>query len=149
MFDLDRPFLPEERLHLERMLERSYAKFLERVVAKRAVPAAEIESAAQGRVWSGRQARQIGLVDSLGGFSEALGELRRSAGVVEDAPIGLRAYPARPTFWELFARTGSGLAKARLETGRPLDRLRAWVGESGFFNSLRGLALMPWALELR
>ena len=149
MFDLDRPFLPEERLHLERMLEGSYAKFLERVVAKRAVPAAEIESAAQGRVWSGHQARQIGLVDSLGGFSEALGELRRSAGVVGDAPLGLRAYPARPTFWELFARTGSGLAKARLETGRPLDRLRAWVGESGFFNSLRGLALMPWALELR
>ncbi len=149
MFDLDRPFLPDERLQLQRMLERSYRKFLERVVAKRAVPAAEIESAAEGRVWSGRQARSIGLVDSLGGLSEALVELRRSAGIAEDTRLGLREYPARPTLWDVFTGTGSGLAEARLETSRPLDLLRDWVEESGILESLSGIALMPWALELR
>lgn len=150
MFSFDRPFRPEERLQLERMLERSYTDFLERVGAKRAVPPGEIESAAQGRVWSGRQAREIGLVDSLGGLSAAARELRRLAAVPDDTPLQLRAYPPAPTLWDLFTGPGrTGLAEAGLERVSPLERLRAWSRASGFFESPRGLALMPWALEVR
>lgn len=87
MGSIDRPFSAAERQKLQEAIERSYAVFLDRVAAARRRPRAEIEAAAGGRVWTGRQALERGLVDVLGGLEAALAEARRLAGLAADAGV--------------------------------------------------------------
>jgi protease-4 len=55
---------------------------------------------AQGRVWTGAQAKERGLVDDLGGFADALIVTRQEIGLEADAPIELRPFPPPRTLWE-------------------------------------------------
>ena len=55
---------------------------------------------AQGRVWTGAQAKERGLVDDLGGFADALAVTRQEIGLEADAPIELRPFPPPRTLWE-------------------------------------------------
>jgi protease-4 len=87
MFGPERPFSPAEREWVRQSIARTYELFLERVGGGRGRPAAEIDPVAGGRVWTGRQALEHGLVDQLGGFQEALTEARRRGGLRADAPV--------------------------------------------------------------
>jgi len=78
----------EERRLLEREIDEIYAGFLEAVATGRRRPAAEIEPLASGRIWSGKDAAERGLVDELGGLDRALGVVRSRLG-----PPGERAEP--------------------------------------------------------
>jgi protease-4 len=91
-----------------------YGTFLSRVAEGRRLSRDEVERVAQGRVWSGARAQQIGLVDRLGGPLEALAEARTRAQLAADEPLVLRAMPATPEFLRWFARPGA----ARLSTPR-------------------------------
>ncbi|MFZ0427609.1 MAG: signal peptide peptidase SppA [Acidobacteriota bacterium] len=77
-----RPFTPPEaenmRAHLEDFYERL---FLPKVAESRRTDIDQIRKLAEGRVWTGAQAREVGLVDALGGIREALEEARRQAGL--------------------------------------------------------------------
>ena len=83
----ERRFTDAERAKLQEAIERSYQVFLERVAQARGRTAAEIQPVAGGRVWTGRQARERGLVDTLGGVEAALAEARRLGGLAADAPL--------------------------------------------------------------
>src|SRR5690606_27038267 len=72
-----------------------YREFLRRVAAGRGMSLTEVHALAQGRVWTGDRALDIGLVDHLGGFSSALVRARQLAGLPEDAPFEVR--PPRPS----------------------------------------------------
>ncbi|MDQ6744074.1 MAG: S49 family peptidase [Candidatus Dormibacteraeota bacterium] len=87
MFAADRPFSDPERRKLRESIERSYRIFLERVAAFRRREVREIEPLAGGRVWTGRQALDRGLVDEMGGLRRALEEARKRAGLPPDAPL--------------------------------------------------------------
>ncbi|MFD2578265.1 S49 family peptidase [Novosphingobium colocasiae] len=65
---------------LQASVESAYAKFVGVVAQGRKVPAAKIEAIAQGRVWSGEQARQNGLVDEYGDLDAALAYAAKRAG---------------------------------------------------------------------
>jgi len=82
--DLARPRTPEEHAHLHRQVEGIYRSFVAKTALCRGRPEAEIEAAARGRVWTGRQACQRGLVDSLGGLEDALIRARSLAGLDGD-----------------------------------------------------------------
>jgi protease-4 len=56
----------------------------------------QVDRVAQGRIWSGRRARSLGLVDDHGGPLEALVEVRRRAGITADEPILLEVHPRMP-----------------------------------------------------
>jgi protease-4 len=81
------PFTEAERGRLDRMIERSYRLFLDRVAAGRGLSATEIEPVAGGRVWTGRQALEHGLVDELGGLDSAIAAARELAGLPARAPV--------------------------------------------------------------
>ena len=66
------------RAHLEDFYERL---FLPKVAESRRTDIDQIRKLAEGRVWTGAQAREVGLVDALGGIREALEEARRQAGL--------------------------------------------------------------------
>ena len=69
---------------LARQVERIYRSFLERAAQGRKRTSAEIESVAEGRVWTGRRAHEHGLVDRLGGLDLALERARELAGLAAD-----------------------------------------------------------------
>lgn len=87
MFSPERPFTETERTKMIQMIERSYQLFLSRVGAARGRTPEELEPLAGGRVWTGRQAHERGLVDELGGLQMAIAEARRLGGLAPDAPV--------------------------------------------------------------
>lgn len=72
---------------------RTYREWVEDIAADRGLTFDEVDAAARGRVWTGRQALERDLVDSLGGFREALDEARRLADLPEGAPVRLIHFP--------------------------------------------------------
>ena len=78
--------LDEENLgRLRSEAEAFYAEFVGKVASGRGLTAAAVESVAEGRVWTGRQAMTRGLVDALGGLEETLAEMRRRLGIPSES----------------------------------------------------------------
>ena len=91
MFAPTRPFSPDEWDRINIWLDRIYADFTGKVAAGRRLSPAQVEEVARGRVWTGADARENGLVDELGGLETAAAHARSRAGLPADAP--LRLYP--------------------------------------------------------
>jgi protease-4 len=89
----------DEKAAIRRSMEEVYRVFLGRVAAGRGKPVAQIEPIAQGRVWTGAKAKELGLVDELGGLDAAIAEAKRLGGV--DAASELEVYPPPPTLRDL------------------------------------------------
>ncbi len=98
-----RPFLPEERRRLEDQMQATYELFLSRVAAGRNQPAEKIDAVAKGRVWTGHQALQLGLVDALGGLEDALRLAKQRAKLDPTKQVDLTIYPAKRSFYDLVA----------------------------------------------
>ncbi len=115
-------------------LDRVYEDFTTKVAEGRDLPLERVKEIAKGRVWTGTQARELGLVDELGGFTVALDQVRAAIGLEAGAPVNLRVFPRERSPWEeLFDRPSSSetavLALARvLETARPLAVLAERLG---------------------
>jgi protease-4 len=82
-FRLDRPLGDDARRLLQLSVERAYGTFLERVSATREIPLERAGSIAQGRVWVGGDALEIGLVDQLGNLGDAVASAAELAGLAE------------------------------------------------------------------
>lgn len=89
-FDLTRPLEPEIGRILQAVIEKGYRDFTGKVAQARKRPLGQIEQAAQGRVWSGHQAQQRGLVDAFGGIDAAVVDAARRAGL--DGPARYRVH---------------------------------------------------------
>jgi protease IV len=87
MYSVRRGFGEEERARLAETIDAVYADFVGKVARGRGRPEAEIEAVARGRVWTGRDALEAGLVDRLGGLREAVAEARTRGGLPKDAPV--------------------------------------------------------------
>jgi protease IV len=93
---------PADRARLAEDVDRIYAEFVDLVAEGRGLPRDEVEAVARGRVWSGRDALALGLVDELGGLQVALGEVRSLLGLEADAPVQLRRFPEERSVFEAF-----------------------------------------------
>jgi protease-4 len=80
----DRKLTNDERSKIEMMIREMYAEFVNKVANGRNKSPDEIEQIAQGRVWSGIDAKKIGLVDVLGGLSDAIEIAREKANLKKD-----------------------------------------------------------------
>jgi protease IV len=97
-----RDLTPEEREILQSIVDESYDEFVGVIVEGRGLPEERVREIADGRVYSGEQAKELGLVDSFGGLDEAAAVSRDLAGV-ESATVV--RYVETPTFFEtLMAR---------------------------------------------
>lgn len=94
----DRNLTPEEYAGMERMIRTMYKEFVSKVAAGRGKSIAEIEEIAQGRVWSGYDGKQIGLVDVLGGISTAISIAKEKSGISRDAEVNIVEYPEKGLF---------------------------------------------------
>ncbi len=96
----------EQRAIVDRMLDRIYNNFLERVAASRDSTPEEIHKIAEGRVFTGVQGLENGLVDKLGGFDDALILAREAAGLAPDARIKLVDFPKVKPLWQQMLEKG-------------------------------------------
>ena len=83
------------------MILDTYEQFLDRVAEGRKMPKAEIRKLAGGRVYTGRDALKIGLVDRLGGINDAVAAVRDMANIPPSAEIKLVHYPRPSSLGEL------------------------------------------------
>ncbi|RIK68787.1 MAG: signal peptide peptidase SppA [Planctomycetota bacterium] len=100
--------LPEDRDFLQKYLLDFYEIFLDRVAAGRKMPKDEVRKIAEGRIYTGRQALEIGLVDRLGGLNDAIAAAREMANIPASAEIKLVDYPRPANFGE-FIESLAGL----------------------------------------
>jgi protease-4 len=116
-------FTPGQRAQFSAWMDRIYAGFTQRVATGRHLPLARVQEIAKGRVWTGVQAKDLGLVDKLGGFYDAVAEAKRLAGIPADQHVSLAPYPAHKS---------------------PFAALEQAMGVSAV--SLRTLAAAAWVL---
>ncbi len=85
----DQRLAPDPRMNtlVQTVIDRVYADFLSRAAAQRKTTPQQIDAVAQGRVWSGAQAKDKGLIDRLGSFTEALTSARTRAKLPDDARV--------------------------------------------------------------
>jgi len=101
MFSAFEDFSPIGRERLTIFLDRIYRGFKDHVAAGRHLSADQVEAAAKGRVWSGEEAKEKGLVDELGGYDVALRLAKEAAKIPPDKPFKLVVFPREKSSFEL------------------------------------------------
>jgi len=147
-----RPYNPQELKKLQEQLQAFYDQFVEKVAESRHSTPEKIDALAQGRVWTGRQAKQTGLVDELGGLDQAIAVAKQRAKIAPDSSIELIVYPPRKSFYELVTDQVGGSAESRAVgawlqanlSRSELEVLRTMRGPLGLFRRGEALALMPF-----
>jgi protease-4 len=119
-FGVGREFTPQERAAFAGWMDRIYTNFITRVSVGRNLPEARVREIAKGRVWTGAQAHELGLVDELGGFYQAVDKAKALAGIKGEVKL------------------------KRMDSGSPIEALQKALGVSG--TSIRTLAAAAWLM---
>jgi protease-4 len=129
MYAPTRDFTEDEWTRVNHFLDRVYDDFVGKVAEGRDLPRDRVDSLARGRVWTGADAHERGLVDELGGLSTALELARKKSGLAEDAPV--RVYPHVSPLDRLRPAESSEdrtAATARLDMWGPMTGLATRLG---------------------
>jgi protease IV len=142
-----RPFSASERARVEEQMQATYDAFVEKAAAGRNTTPEKIDAIGQGRVWTGRQAKQLGLVDELGGLERALALAKERVGIPQDAGVELVVYPPRKSIYEIVANPfgradGASTLGALLGLKDPRG-LQTLMAPMQVFRRGEPLALMP------
>ncbi|MEO7270990.1 MAG: signal peptide peptidase SppA [Vicinamibacterales bacterium] len=143
-----RPFTPEERAKVEEQMQATYDGFVEKAAAGRNTTPEKIDAIGQGRVWTGRQAKSLGLVDELGGLERAVAIAKERARIPQDAGVELVVYPGRKSFYEIMANPlgrseGAGAALGAMLGLKDPRGLQLLTAPLQLFRRGEPLALMP------
>jgi protease-4 len=147
-----RPYNPDELKKLQDQLQAFYDGFVEKVAESRHSTPEKIDALAQGRVWTGQQAKQNGLVDELGGLDRAVAVAKQRAKIAADSDVELVVFPPRKSLYELLSEQYSGSSdsiavgawlNANLSAGE-IEALRIMRGPFTMFRRGETLALMPF-----
>jgi protease IV len=94
----------DEKAAIAKSMDATYQVFVKRVADGRGKTPDQIQPIAQGRVWTGSKAKELGLVDKIGGLGDAIADARKLGGLPADAE--LEVYPPLPTLRDLFVTFG-------------------------------------------
>lgn len=141
-----RPMNEGEKALMQANIERGYDLFLTRCAEGRGMTKEEINKIAQGRVWTGVKAKELGLVDEIGGLDRAL-EIAIDKADVEAYTV--MSYPGKESFWEGLMNTNPGTyVKARIlqstvgQLYQQLEQLE-YAGQGDYLQ-----ARMPFTLTI-
>ncbi len=101
-FNLFEKLPPEVYQKVDALIDDTYQEFLRKVAEGRNMTVQQVDAIAQGHVWLGEKAKEIGLVDELGGFRKSVQIAKSLAGIDESARVELVSYPKRKDFWDSF-----------------------------------------------
>ena len=100
MFTGTQDYTPAEWARFEASLDRVYVDFTGKVADGRKLPKEKVLEIAKGRIWSGQDARNLGLVDELGGYETALRLVKKAIGVPDSEDVNLMVFPRPKNWWE-------------------------------------------------
>ena len=100
MFTGTHDFTPAEWGRFQAWLDRVYVDFTGKVADGRKLPKEKVLEIAKGRIWTGQDAKNLGLVDELGGYDTALKLAKKAAGVPESDDVKIVVYPRPKTFYQ-------------------------------------------------
>ncbi len=141
-YSTTRQFDDQEREVVRRQVQEFYSDFVQKVADERGMSYDDAHAVAQGRVWTGKQAQERGLVDLLGGLDLALAIAKEKAGLAEDEEVQIVTYPKRRLTFDL----GGGIV------GTSSTDLRSIVEElmcRGLFEENQVLLLMPYTIDVK
>ena len=156
-------FTPTERERVEKMMKTVYENFVSKAANGRSKSFEDIDEIAQGRVWTGRQAQELGLVDELGGLDYALSIAKKQAGFNEDDKVNLIVLPKqRPFFEQLIEQMiqdteGSLQLPLQLASSHPVlsmlgkqsQHLLIWLSLFGFEDGTQIATILPYDISIR
>ncbi|ACB77151.1 signal peptide peptidase SppA [Opitutus terrae] len=147
-----RPKTPEEMALFQRSVDWIYDQFVSKVVEGRHLAREHVEEIAQGRVWSGVEAKKLGLVDELGGLDAAIRYAAGRAGLGSD--YRLVEYPRKKEFaealQEVFEKMAPNSARASGVVGQVVQRVESELRVLGTFNDPQGVyARLPENLMIQ
>ena len=122
-YSAETPFNQAQRAAFSALIDQTYREFVQRVAVGRKLDPARVNEIARGRVWTGVQAKQLGLIDGLGGFYAAVAEAKRLAKIDADEDVTFRRLPGEKN---------------------PFEALEGMFGVSA--SSVRTLAAAGWLL---
>ncbi|HXI04320.1 MAG TPA: signal peptide peptidase SppA [Candidatus Saccharimonadales bacterium] len=136
----------EEKNYTEKFLKVVYDRFVQHVADGRDMSTEAVDKVGQGRVWTGRRAVEIGLVDELGGFDAAVRAVKKLAKIPEDEGVRLVDLPEKEPWWRSLWGGAETVARPP-ETARMVLRELRPVAIASIFNGEPAL-ISPAALSL-
>jgi protease-4 len=127
LFDPTKSWSAEEQQQVQRLLNSLYRTFTRRVAEGRGLPVGEVDRIGRGRVWTGVQAKELGLVDQLGGLDTALRVAREEAGIAPEAGVRLVFYPKPQRLFETLLEYLTGQVSSPMLLPSPLRELVRWM----------------------
>ena len=142
IFSLVKTFSPDERAVVRKLITDSYDDFVNRVAENRKKSTEEIDRIAQGRVWTGEEGAELGLVDTLGGLNVAINLAKKKADIASDVDVHMILYPKRKSFLNSIFRYITLLQKSPF----PLEEISRLEQRIASIQS-RVLAIMPFKIN--
>jgi protease-4 len=149
MFTGTEDYTPKEWAKFQQWLDRVYADFTTKVADGRKLPKAKVLEIAKGRIWSGEDAKELGLVDALGGFDVALDLAKKAAKIPDGDDVNIVVFPRKKTLLETLSQqtpeNSDGEAWARMAVSMAAE-LRPAIA---LLRELGLTANPPGVLEMR
>ena len=142
------PFSATQRAKVDEVIHDFYGDFVAKVATARHTTPEKIDAVAQGRVWTGEQAKAVGLVDELGGLDTAVRIAKQRANIPADEDVEIVVYPPRRSFYEALTEQFNGTPGASLlqllAGARDARGIAAVTAPMRLFRKGEPLALMPY-----
>jgi len=123
MFTGTQDYTPAEWARFEAWLDRVYVDFTGKVADGRKLPKEKVLQIAKGRIWSGQDAKNLGLVDELGGYDTALGLAKKAAGIGDGEDVNVVEYPRPKTLFQSLLQRGGADNSDKEAVGQTLVRI--------------------------
>ena len=148
---INRPLEQEEYDIIQKSVENVYATFLDRVATGRGMTSADVDSIGQGRVWSGMDAKDIGLIDAFGTLDSAVAEAARMAELEANA-YRIVEYPEQKSKLEEILKEITGETKTAVAKDVLGDQVALYHKYKEFQSiiNMRGVqARLPYFIEIK
>jgi protease-4 len=148
---ISRPKTDEEIAVIQRSVDWIYGEFVAKVAESRGLDAVRVQEIAQGRVWSGVEAKKLGLIDEIGGLDAAIRFAAQKAGLGDQ--YRLVEFPAKKELAEMIAEALEGLRPSNAHAGvmtSVVDTVRNELKTLEQFNDAQGIyARVPFEISIK
>ncbi|MCP5108705.1 MAG: signal peptide peptidase SppA, partial [bacterium] len=143
-----RVFNEDEKIKINKMMQSIYQTFLETVSTNRKMTVEDVDKLARGRIWSGSTAKELKLVDKLGGLDDAIEEAKRLAVIPPGKRVGIKIYPRKKSFMDyIFDLTGT---KAKVaEVSAVSDPIQVLEKKIAMYKNFFPALMVPYKLTVK
>ena len=149
MFSLVRPFNPQELAFMQASVEDIYERFVNLVADGRGMESSAVDAIAQGRVWTGADALNIGLVDELGTLQDAIRYAAALADYTSSDEYSVTDYPEPLTFFQQLMLSFGGSEEPTILSDTPFAGLSRAVSALKSREPGVVYARLPYAMEIK